>query len=69
MEKIMIDTPQESLSPKMTEWLKLRRALEDRITGPELSNLLHKFMAVDLELFKEEIQAAYERGLAADRNS
>ena len=65
MENNVAVTAHEPLSPKMTEWLKLRRALEDRITHPDLRALFHDFMKVDQELFEEEIQAAYERGLSA----
>ena len=69
MERLRGVFSQDPLSPKMEEWLRLRRALEDRITDPELRTLLHEFVEVDLELCKEEIQAAYERGLTAGENA
>ena len=69
MEHNVAVPAQEPLSPKMTEWLKLRRALEDRITHPDLRALFHDFMMVDQELFEEEVQAAYERGLSAREHS
>ena len=65
MEKLMKSPTQDPLSPKAVEWIQLCKKLYDCITDPELRELLHEFITVDLELCKEEKKAAYESGLAA----
>ena len=54
-----------TLSPNLLEWIKLRKELEDRITDPELRDLLHRFIMADLAVCEEDRKATYAEGLAA----
>ena len=68
MERSYNSPPQNPLSPNTVEWIRLCKKLYDRITDPELRDLLHEFIMVDLKVCEEEKRAAYEQGLAAREN-